>query len=255
MELLAAVDLLDGGAVRLVRGEFDRVTEHGDAVALARRYLEGGASWLHVVDLDAARTGRAQNRATVLALASAAHAAGARIEVGGGVRTADDVDALVGAGVDRVVLGTAAVEDPSLAVACARRHPGAVAVGLDYRRLGASLEPAVRGWVAGAGGGRTVADVVAALDGEPVAALVVTAIERDGTLEGPDIDGLGEVLDATSLPVVASGGVGGADDIARLAAYRSPRSARTVAGVVVGKALADGRLSMEEALAACAPCG
>lgn len=253
MELFAAVDIKGGGAVRLVRGELDHPTPYGDPVALARRYLDGGARWLHVVDLDAAATGTSANRGQVLELVGAAKVAGARVEVGGGIRDDDDVEDLVGAGADRVVLGTAAVQDPSFAVRAARRHPGRVAVGLDYRYRGAALEAAVRGWTESSD--RTVADVLTAVAGEPVAAVVVTAIDRDGTLDGPDAAGLSQVLDLTALPVVASGGVGGPADLKLLKRLRSPGAGRELAGVVVGKALAAGSMSVEEAVTACAVSG
>ncbi len=122
-----------GEAVRLVQGDFGRQTDYGDPAELARRYVDGGARWLHVVDLDAARTGDPANRPVVARLAAAAGVRGVRVQAGGGVRSEDDVAELLAAGVDRVVLGTAAVEDPALAADCARRHPGSVAVGLDYR--------------------------------------------------------------------------------------------------------------------------
>lgn len=254
MELLPAIDLVGGEAVRLVQGDFGRRSDHGDPLALARRYVASGARWLHVVDLDAARDGGARNRLLVLELVGIARAGGVSVEVGGGVRTAGDVDDLVAAGCDRVVLGTAAVEDPRFALDSAQRHPGRVAVGIDYRRRpDGSLEPAVRGWAAGAPG--SVADLVAAMDAAPLAALVVTAIDRDGTMGGPDVDGLSAVLDATALPVVASGGVRGAGDLRRLAALRSPVAGRGPVGAVVGRALVDGTTTIEEALAACVPSG
>ena len=254
MELLPAIDLRDGGAVRLVQGDFDRQSDYGDPIALARRFFAAGARWLHVVDLDAARTGLPVNRATIKTIAADARVAGVRVQTGGGVRSAGDVEELLAAGVDRVVLGTAALEDPSLAARCARRHPGAVAVGLDYhRRADGALEAAARGWVEGSG--RTVADILAELAGAPLGAVVVTAIERDGTLRGPDMAGLAAVLDATEAPVVASGGVGSAADLVALTALRSPLAGRLLVGAVVGKALVDGRVTMEEAIAACAPSG
>lgn len=253
MELLCAVDLIAGRAVRLVQGDFARATDFGDPRALARRYLDAGARWLHAVDLDAARTGRPANRGLVRTLAADAHDAGARIEVGGGLRTESDVDDVLGAGADRAVLGTAAVADPAFARRCAVRHPGRVAVGVDYRAGAHGLEPAVEGWAT-----RADADVPG-LVGEwaegPVAAFVVTAIERDGTLGGPDTAGLGAVLDLTTVPVVASGGVGAVEDLRRLAALRSPAHGRALAGVVVGRALVDGTLRVEEAVAACAASG
>jgi phosphoribosylformimino-5-aminoimidazole carboxamide ribotide isomerase len=254
MDLLAAIDLMDGGAVRLVQGEFTRARAFGDPLAVAHRFLAAGAPWLHVVDLDAARGGEPVHRAAVVALCDAAHAAGARIEVGGGLRSARDVAEILAAGVDRAVLGTAAIETPGLGVRCARRHPGRVAVGLDYRRgADGRLEPAVRGWTGAAD--RDVGSLLEAFADEPFDALIVTAIARDGTLEGPDLVGLEAVLDATDLAVIASGGVGSADDLAALAALRSPERGRALAGAVVGRALVDGTIGVEEAVAACAASG
>jgi len=254
MELYCAVDLLGGGAVRLVQGEYGRRTDYGDPLAVAAAYLAAGARWLHVVDLDAARTGEPVNRDVVLAVVAAAHGAGAAVEVGGGVRTAADVDSLLRDGCDRVVLGTAAVEDPGFAVGCARRHPGRVAVGVDYRRVGEGrLEPAVRGWLAGAG--RDLGELLAEVGGAGLAAVVVTAIERDGTGAGPDLEGLAQVLDLTPVPVIASGGVGGLGHLRAIAALRSPLVGRAPAGAVVGRALVDGTIGVEEAMAACAASG
>jgi phosphoribosylformimino-5-aminoimidazole carboxamide ribotide isomerase len=250
MELFPAIDVRGGGAVRLTRGDFDQETRYGDPLALARRYVDAGVRWIHVVDLDAARTGEAANRETVLAIAELAGRSGVAVQSGGGVRTDDDVDGLLGAGVRRVVLGTAAMADPELARRAAGRHPGGVAVGVDYR-VGhdGRAEPAVRGWREGSG--LTVSGLLDALDGSALGAVVVTSIERDGTLSGPDLGGLTDVLDLTSIPVVASGGVGSLDDIVALATLRSPVEGRCLAGVVVGKALVDGRIGVEEAMAAC----
>jgi phosphoribosylformimino-5-aminoimidazole carboxamide ribotide isomerase len=251
MELLPAVDLLDGSAVRLVQGDFERRSDYGDPLALAHRYAEAGARWVHVVDLDAARTGEPVNRGVVTAVAGEMAARGVSVQAGGGVRTPADVAELIGGGVARVVLGTAALEDPALAAKVARDHPGAVALGLDYRRRpDGSLEAASRGWFEGSG--RTVTEVLAHVE-LALGAVVVTAIERDGTLSGPDLKGLSAVLDATETPVVASGGVGSAADLRALAALRSPVTGRALTGAVVGRALVDGRLGVEEAIAACAP--
>lgn len=251
MELLAAIDLRDGVAVRLVQGDFAQRHDYGDAATLAQGFVDGGARWLHVVDLDAARTGQPTNRATVVALAASAAARGVRVETGGGVRSERDVDELLDAGLARVVLGTIALEDPDLARRCARGHPGKVALGVDCRRRGdGTLEPVVRGWLEGTG--TSLIEVLEGFAGEPFGAVVVTAIERDGTLEGPDVDGLGEVLDATELPVIASGGVGSVADVRDLRDLRSPRHGRALGGAIVGKALADGRVTIEEVVAACA---
>jgi len=251
MDLLTAIDLMEGGAVRLVKGEFDRAARFGDPVAMATRFLEAGAPWLHVVDLDAARAGLPVHRDTVLELTDLAHRAGARIEVGGGIRTAGDVDELLDGGIDRVVLGTAAIEMPELACQCARRHPERVAVGIDYRRsTDGTLVPAVRGWLANAGS--DVATLLACFAGAPLGAVVVTGIERDGTRAGPDLEGLVAVLETTDLPVVASGGVGSVHDLRTLTELRSPTWGHAVTGVVVGRALVDGTIDVREAVAACA---
>jgi phosphoribosylformimino-5-aminoimidazole carboxamide ribotide isomerase len=254
MDLFAAIDVMSGRAVRLVKGEFAASRTFGDPLEIAGRFLAAGAPWLHVVDLDAARTGGSANRAVVLSLAEAAHRAGARVELGGGLRDARDVDALLGAQVDRVVLGTAAIEDPDFAARCAMSHPGRVAVAFDYRRarMGAP-QLALRGWTERAA--VEPGELLAAWAGVPLAALVVTAIERDGTREGPDTDGLSWVLDATDFDVVASGGVGGACHVAALARLRSQAEGRALAGVVVGRALVDGSMDVEEAIAACAASG
>lgn len=254
MELFAAVDVMDGRAIRLVKGEFGASRSFGDPLEVASRFLVAGTPWLHVVDLDAARTGEPVNRATVLALAGAAHRAGARVEVGGGLRDGAVVDALLAEGVDRVVLGTLAIEDPDLAVQHAVRHPGRVAVGLDYRRTtNGAFELALRGWTERAA--VDPAQLLAAWVGVPLASVVATAIDRDGTREGPDAEGLSWVLDATDLDVVASGGVGGPGHLAGLARLRSPARGRSLAGVVVGRALADGSMGVEEAIVACAASG
>jgi len=253
MELFAAIDVMGGGAVRLVKGELDAPRSFGDPLDVARRFLAAGAPWLHVVDLDAARSGAPVNREVVMSLADEAHRSGARVQVGGGLRHARDVDELLAAGVDRVVLGTVAIEEPGAAALHASRHPGKVAVGLDYRRTpDGELELALRGWTQRAKA--HPAQLLAGWEGVPLGAVVVTAIDRDGTREGPDTDGLSWMLDATALPVVASGGVGSAGDLSALAGLRSG-AGRSLAGAVVGRALVDGSIEVKEAVAACAASG
>jgi phosphoribosylformimino-5-aminoimidazole carboxamide ribotide isomerase len=259
MDLFPAIDIRGGGAVRLTQGDFAREHAYGDPVALASRFIAGGSRWLHVVDLDAARRGVPVNRPTVLAIAAVAAAAGVSVQTGGGVRSEADVEELLGGGVSRVVFGTAALEDPPLVRAAAERHPGGVAVGIDYRTTAeGTTEVAVRGWEQG--GGATVADALSTFDGVDIAAVIVTAIERDGMLTGPDLEGLALVLAATSLPVIASGGVGSVADIAALAELTvsvgpGTEQVRSLAGVITGKALVDGRLTVEEGMAACRPSG
>lgn len=251
LSLFCAIDLLAGRAVRLVKGDFAAVSDFGDPLELAGRFLRAGAPWLHLVDLDAARTGEPANRDVVLEIAEVARRAGARVEVGGGIRDGEAAAALLASGVDRVVLGTAAVEAPRLVTGMAARHPGRVAVALDFRRgPDGTLVPTTRGWTAP--GATDLATLLGAWEDAPLAALVVTSIARDGTGEGPDLDGISEVLDATALEVVASGGIGRAADLTALRRLRSPLHRRRPVGVVVGRVLADGGLEVAEAVAACA---
>jgi len=249
MDLYPAIDIRDGGAVRLAQGDFDRQTGYGDPVELARSFAAAGAPWLHVVDLDAARTGRPVNRPLVLALAAAVDVP---VETGGGVRTEADVDELLGGGVARVVLGTALLDDPELARRCVRRHPGRVAIGLDYRLdPDGRAEVAVRGWEEGSG--RTVDELLAELSDVDLAAVIVTAIERDGMLSGPDLEGLAAVLRATPVPVIASGGVASVADIEALAGLTvgTGSGVRGLEGAITGRALVEGRLTVQEGVAAC----
>lgn len=246
---IPAIDLREGRCVRLLQGEFARETVYGDPVELARAYAAAGAAMLHVVDLDAARTGVAANRAVVLDMV---RAAAIPVQYGGGIRDEQDALGALEAGIDRVVLGTAAVERPELAVSLARRFPGRVVVGLDHRRVpgppgGAPRrELAVRGWEQG--GGIELLEALERLAGVPVAAAVVTDISRDGTLAGPDVEGYRELLAATPVEIIASGGVGRVEDLAALARLES--GGRRLAGAIVGRALLDGRMTLSEAVAA-----
>jgi phosphoribosylformimino-5-aminoimidazole carboxamide ribotide isomerase len=255
MELYPAIDLRDGGAVRLTQGDFGREARYGDPLALAARFIKGGAPWIHVVDLNAARTGVPHERATLGRIVELANAAGTesapavRVQTGGGIRSEDDVAAVLDLGVARVVLGTAALADPALATRCARRWPGRVAVGLDYVvRPDGVAEARGHGWQEGSG--RTVHELLGIWAGEPIGAVVATAIARDGMLEGSDLVGLRTLLASTALPLIASGGVGTLDDLRALAELSV--EGRTLAGVIVGKALVEDRFTTEEAIGACA---
>jgi phosphoribosylformimino-5-aminoimidazole carboxamide ribotide isomerase len=240
MDLFPAIDLRGGRCVRLYQGDYGRETVYGDdPVAQARSFEDAGAPWIHVVDLDAARSGRPENRDAVAAIAAAVDVP---VQTGGGVRDAAAAAGLLRAGVSRVVIGTAALERPDLVreIAADQR----VAVGLDVR----GREVAVRGWEEGSG--RDVVDVVGEFADAGVEAVVVTQILRDGTLEGPDVEGLALMLGSTAIEVVASGGVG---TLAHLEELRRLRVGdRTLAGVIVGRALYEGACSLTEALAACA---
>ncbi|HQZ36102.1 MAG TPA: HisA/HisF-related TIM barrel protein [Ilumatobacteraceae bacterium] len=233
IDLYPAIDLRDGKVVRLRQGDYDDQTTYGDdPVAVALSFTDAGATWIHVVDLDAARSGSPVNRPVVAAIASAV-AGRAQVQTGGGVRTVADAQALADAGVARVVMGSAAVVEPQL-VADASAVV-AVGVGLDHR----GGELAVHGWTEGSG-----VQLIDALQWFPTAAVfIITDIARDGMLTGPDVDGLAVVGRATSIPIIASGGVATLADVAALKVVPG------IAGVISGKALYEGRFTVEQALA------
>jgi phosphoribosylformimino-5-aminoimidazole carboxamide ribotide isomerase len=240
MDLYPAIDLRGGRCVRLYQGDFARETVYGDdPVAQARAFADAGSPWIHVVDLDAARTGEPVNRPAIAAVAGSI---GVPVQTGGGVRDDAAADALLAAGVARVVLGTAALDRPGWAVSLAERHRGRVALGLDVR----GREVAVRGWEEASG--RQLAEVAAHFDDAGFAALIVTQIDVDGAGAGPDLDLYAELLDTTETDVIASGGVGGADDLRALAALGA--DSRPLVGAIVGRALYDGSLTIDAALAA-----
>ncbi len=237
MDLYPAIDLRAGRCVRLVEGDFGRETVYGDdPLGVARSFAAAGARWIHVVDLDAARSGDPVNRPVVAALAAAVAPLGVAVQTGGGVRTVDDAAALIEAGVARVVVGTAAVENPRLVGELARRWPGQVAVGLDHR----GGEVRLRGWTEA--GGRSVEELVPEVVAAGATAVIVTDISRDGRLSGPDVEGLDRLVSLTGAPVIASGGVASLQDIRALAAIDG------LAGVIAGKAIYEGRLDVAEAL-------
>ncbi len=239
MDLFPAIDLRDGRCVRLYQGDYSRETVYADdPVAQAQAFATEGARWIHVVDLDAARTGEPRNREVVAAIAAAVDVP---VQAGGGVRDDAAADDLLSQGIARVVVGTAALERPDWVRDLAGRHPGRVAVGLDAR----GHDVAVHGWVEGSG--RDVVDVARRFGDAGVAALVVTEIGRDGTLAGPALDQLADVLGATSVDVVASGGVGTLADLQALAALEA--GGRRLAGVIVGRALHEGAFRVSDALA------
>ncbi|MBA3283180.1 MAG: 1-(5-phosphoribosyl)-5-[(5-phosphoribosylamino)methylideneamino]imidazole-4-carboxamide isomerase [Acidimicrobiia bacterium] len=240
MDLYPAIDLRGGRCVRLYQGDFAQETVYSDdPVAQARLFADAGASWVHVVDLDAARTGEPVNRPVIAAMAAGI---GVPVQTGGGVRNDDAADTLIDAGVARVVVGTAALDDPDWAMALAARHPGRVALGLDVR----GREVAVRGWVEGSG--RQLADVAAQFDDAGFAALIVTQINVDGAGIGPDMDLYAKLLDTVETDLIASGGVGSADHVRALAALGA--GSRSLVGVIVGRALYEGTLTIDDALAA-----
>ncbi|MEY2569854.1 MAG: phosphoribosylformimino-5-aminoimidazole carboxamide ribotide isomerase, partial [Acidimicrobiaceae bacterium] len=231
IDLYPSIDLRGGRVVRLLQGDFAQETVYGDdPVVVAKSYADAGAPWVHIVDLDAAkRTG--SNRDLVVAVAAAV---AVPVQAGGGVRDGS----LLADGVARVVVGSAAVEDPPLVAVLALTHPGQIAVGLDHR----DGEVRTHGWQDGSG--LRVDDLIDRLSVPGVGAFVVTDIARDGVLEGLDLDGYRSLAARTPVPVIASGGVGSLDDLRAL-------HDTGVAGVIVGKALYEGRFTIDEAVAAC----
>jgi phosphoribosylformimino-5-aminoimidazole carboxamide ribotide isomerase len=245
VDLYCAIDLLDGRAVRLLRGDFGKRREFGDPLELVSSYASGGARWLHVVDLDAARTGTPKNRALVGEVVGEARRRDLWVQAGGGVRSFEDAAAMFDLGVSRVVVGTAAQRDPEMVRQLTEVFPGRVAVGLDHK--GESADVAIEGWVEGSG--IAVGEALGRLDGLDLAAVVVTSIERDGTLSGPDLEGLEGILGGTLHEVIASGGVRSVSDLSALAALKS--QGRSLSGAIVGTALLDGTLGVKEAVSAC----
>lgn len=245
MDLYPAIDLRGGMCVQLAQGDYSRESVYGDdPVRIARSFAEAGAPWIHMVDLDAARSGHGANHDLIAAVAAAVKVP---VQCGGGIRSLETAERLLSAGVARVVIGTAAFSDPDLVARLARRHPGRVAVGLDHRAVGGRRELAVQGWTEGAG--RDLFEALASVEDWGAAAVIVTDITRDGMLAGPDLEGMAQVLSATELPVVASGGVSGLGDLAALAGLDV--GGRQLAGAIVGTALYERRFSLEEGLAAC----
>ena len=238
MELYPAIDLRGGKVVQLTQGDFARERIHGDdPVAVAQAFVAAGARWIHTVDLDAARSGEPVNRHLIAAIAAGVDVP---VQAGGGVRSAEAAAALADVGVARVIMGTAAMEDPDLVATIASRQP--VALGLDVR----GREVAVRGWAQGSGiewpeALRRLADAGAQ-------AVVVTQIDVEGLMGGADTTGLAEVVAATSLDVIASGGVGALADL--LALDDVMADGRRLAGAIVGTAIYEGRVDVAEAVVA-----
>ena len=232
MMIFPAIDLLDGRPVRLRQGDFNRVSRFDeDAVVLARRWADSGAAWLHVVDLDGARSGQWRNLPLIADIASAVRIP---VQAGGGARAIRDVDAALAVGVARVVVGTAAIESPSTFQPWAARFGDRIAVSLDVR--GERL--AVRGWTTSSGGG--LLTVAQALRAAGAVRFVHTNVQHDGTLAGVDLAGL-QTLTPVGLPVIMAGGIAGRADLEAL------RDAGAE-GAIIGRALLDGSLDLADAL-------
>jgi len=235
LTLLPAVDVAVGQAVRLVQGEAGTETSYGDPLAAALAWQYAGAEWVHLVDLDAA-FGRGSNREL---LAEVVGKLDLEVEMSGGIRDDESLEAALATGCARVNIGTAALEDPAWCARAIARHGPRIAVGLDVR--GTTL--AARGWTQEGG---ELFDVLGRLDRDGCARYVVTDVTKDGTLRGPNLDLLREVCARTDRPVVASGGVSSLDDL-RAIAELVPLG---VEGAIVGKALYAGAFTLPQALAA-----
>jgi phosphoribosylformimino-5-aminoimidazole carboxamide ribotide isomerase len=234
--LFPAIDLKNGEAVRLEQGDMARATVfHRDPAEQARTFAAQGFEYLHIVDLDGAFAGKPMNAAAVERILAAVRIP---VQLGGGIRDHATIEGWLGKGVTRVIIGTAAVRDPALVKAAAKRFPGRVAVGLDAR----DGMVAVQGWAESSE--LSVLDIARRFEDAGVAAIVYTDIARDGMLKGLNIDATIGLADAVSIPVIASGGLASLDDIRALL---HPR-AKKLAGAIAGRALYDGRFDAAAAL-------
>ncbi|MBT3398680.1 MAG: 1-(5-phosphoribosyl)-5-[(5-phosphoribosylamino)methylideneamino]imidazole-4-carboxamide isomerase [Rhodospirillaceae bacterium] len=240
MILFPAIDLKDGSCVRLLRGDMDAATVFNDSPSdQARAFVDAGADWLHIVDLNGAFDGQSVNGDAVRGILDVTRAAGVQVQLGGGLRTPDHVAGWLADGVDRVILGTAAVKDPALVIESCKAYPDRVAVGVDAR----GGRVAVEGW---AETSDLAADELAQrFEDAGVAALIYTDIDRDGAMQGPNVDATVALARAISIPVIASGGVSSLADVEAFL----PHEADGVAGVISGRAIYDGRIDLAAALA------
>jgi phosphoribosylformimino-5-aminoimidazole carboxamide ribotide isomerase len=235
--LYPAIDIRDGKAVRLVQGDYDQQKAYDDdPVVAARRWVDGGAQWLHVVDLDGARAGEPVNLEQVRRIVAAVEVP---VQLGGGLRDSKKVEEAISSGADRVVLGTAAVRDPEMAAAIAAAHGDRVVASVDAR----SGKVAAEGWTEQSE--QQTTDVIAALSERGIQRFVYTPVDVDGLMEGPDLDSLREAAGATDGELIYSGGIGSLDDLRAVAAL----GLANVRGVIVGRALYERRFTVAEALA------
>ena len=236
--LYPAIDLKGGQVVRLKRGEMDQATIYADdPAAQARSFIEAGFTWVHMVDLDGAFAGKPANAAAVRAIIAAVP--GAKLQLGGGIRSMETAEAWLAAGVRRIILGSAAVKDPDFARAACRAFPGRVALGIDARDGMVATE----GWAETSDVSAT--DLARRFEDSGAAAVIYTDIARDGMLTGVNVAATAALALAVRLPVIASGGVAGIEDITALRAEGAG-----IEGAILGRALYDGRIEPKQALAA-----
>ena len=234
MILYPAIDLKDGQCVRLLRGEMDAATVFGDdPAAQAASFQAAGCEWLHLVDLNGAFVGQPVNAAAVEGILAAVHVP---CQLGGGIRDMATIAMWLEKGLSRVILGTVAVENPALVRDAAKAFPGRIAVGIDARRG----RVATKGWATETGVMAT--DLAASFQNAGVAAIIYTDIDRDGAMQGPNIEATEALARAISIPVIASGGV------SRMADLIALRDTGVIAGAISGRALYDGAIELQEAL-------
>jgi len=237
MILFPAIDLKEGACVRLKLGLMDQVTVFNtDPASQALAFADAGAEWIHVVDLDGAFAGKPMNAHAVDLILKAALIP---VQLGGGIRDMATIEAWLAHGVNRVVLGTAALKDPALVKDACRTFPGRVAVGIDAK----GGKVAVEGWAETSD--ITALDLALRFEDAGAAAIIYTDIDRDGVLAGPNVEATAALAEALSTPVIASGGVSSLDDLKRL----KEREKSGIAGVISGRAIYDGRIDLVEALA------
>lgn len=234
MNLYPAIDIKDGACVRLLHGDFSAITEYNfDPSDQAQQFADAGCRWIHLVDLDGAVAGEAVNIDAVKSVLKI----GLPVQLGGGIRSMAQIEAWIEAGISRVILGTAALKNPELVMQAARKFEGKVAVAADARDGMVAAE----GWLEATD--IPVLDLVKRFEDCGVAAIIFTDIGRDGALTGVNLEATAELAQATSIPVIASGGVASIDDIKALACDDSG-----IDGVITGRAIYDGRLDLAEAL-------
>lgn len=239
--LLPAVDVVDGQAVRLVQGEAGTETGYGSPLEAAMTWQAGGAEWVHLVDLDAA-FGRGSNAEL---LAEVVGKLDLRVELSGGIRDDESLDRALSTGAARLNLGTAALEQPEWCRKVLAEHGEKIAIGLDVKVIDGRRRVAGRGWTSDGG---DLWEVLARLDADGATRYIVTDVSKDGTLQGPNVELLTEVAQATTAPVIASGGISDVADLTRLAEVAA--TGVNIEGSIIGKALYAGRFTLPQALAA-----
>ena len=238
MQLYPAIDLKDGNCVRLIHGDMEQSTVFNtDAGNQAKQFSDAGADWIHIVDLNGAFAGESVNGGAVDSIINNTNA---KIQLGGGIRTLDNIQEWLNRGVDRVILGTIAVRNPELVIEACKKFAGHIAVGIDAR----DGYVAVEGWAETTD--MTVIDLAKKFEDVGVSAIIYTDINRDGAMGGVNVDSTAELARAVNIPIIASGGVASVDDITALKNTNSG-----IHGVISGRALYDGAMSVETALEAC----